>query len=145
MRHSLTRDKSLAVASTHAVDGKWVGHRFSANGGRLLSALVSGLLLIAISGCGVDTGTNPTTSAAQQNPAPAPAPDPGTGSGTGAGTGDGTSGGSSGGSVDPTAIALTWFGVQANILQPFCTVCHSGPTPPGGPFLGSGSVQHGGR
>jgi hypothetical protein len=36
---------------------------------------------------------------------------------------------SGGGGTDPTAIIPTWFGVQANILQPFCTSCHGGPSP----------------
>jgi hypothetical protein len=30
---------------------------------------------------------------------------------------------------NPSAIVPTWYGVQANILQRFCTVCHSGASP----------------
>jgi hypothetical protein len=33
---------------------------------------------------------------------------------------------------DPSGIIPTWYGVQANILQQYCTVCHSGATPPAG-------------
>jgi len=51
---------------------------------------------------------------------------PGTGGGTPPG-GGGDPGG--GGTTDPTSIIPTWFGVQANILQPFCTGCHGGPSP----------------
>ncbi|MFZ2651033.1 MAG: hypothetical protein WA210_13105 [Burkholderiaceae bacterium] len=37
-----------------------------------------------------------------------------------------------GGTTPPGAIVPTWYGVQANILQRYCTVCHSGANPPAG-------------
>jgi hypothetical protein len=37
-----------------------------------------------------------------------------------------------GGGTDPSQIVATWYGVQANILDQFCTVCHSGANPPMG-------------
>ena len=46
------------------------------------------------------------------DPGPDPDPDPDPGPGP-----------------DPSAIIPTWYGVQANILEPFCTVCHGGPSP----------------
>jgi hypothetical protein len=54
---------------------------------------------------------------------------PGTDDGTGGGTGGG---GGGGGTPDPSAIVPTWYGVQANILGQFCTMCHSGSSPPEG-------------
>ncbi|MDH3715367.1 MAG: hypothetical protein OET44_16145 [Gammaproteobacteria bacterium] len=60
--------------------------------------------------------------------------DPGTGGGgdpgTGGGGDPGTGGG--GGTPDPSAIVPTWYGVQANILGRFCTMCHSGAGAPMG-------------
>jgi hypothetical protein len=41
-------------------------------------------------------------------------------------------GGGGGGTPNPSAIVATWYGVQANILQKYCTMCHSGATPPAG-------------
>jgi len=56
---------------------------------------------------------------------------PGSGGGdTGGGGGD-TGGGDTGGG-DASNIIPTWYGIQANILEPFCTVCHSGSNPPQG-------------
>jgi mono/diheme cytochrome c family protein len=40
--------------------------------------------------------------------------------------------GDSGGGTDSSTIIPTWYGIQANILEPFCTVCHSGSNPPEG-------------
>jgi hypothetical protein len=45
--------------------------------------------------------------------------------------GGGDSGGG-GGTSDPSTIVPTWYGVQANILERFCTMCHSGTSPPQG-------------
>lgn len=76
-------------------------------------ALLSAVVMLA-SGCGLgDSGTNPTLGANSSTGQPdAPTPSPS--------------------APSPSAIVPTWFGVQANILQRFCTVCHSGPTPPAG-------------
>lgn len=41
-------------------------------------------------------------------------------------------GGTGGGGTDPSEIIPTWYGIQANILDQFCTVCHSGSNPPMG-------------
>ncbi|MDH3715368.1 MAG: hypothetical protein OET44_16150 [Gammaproteobacteria bacterium] len=51
------------------------------------------------------------------------------------GGGDGTGGadtGDGGGASDPSTIVPTWYGVQTNILERFCTMCHSGGSPPRG-------------
>jgi len=47
-------------------------------------------------------------------------------------TGGGDTGGgdTGGGGTDPSQIVPTWYGVQANILAQFCTLCHSGANPP---------------
>jgi hypothetical protein len=46
----------------------------------------------------------------------------------------GTSGGGGGGGsgTDPSTIVPTWYGIQANILDQFCTLCHAGSNPPMG-------------
>ena len=54
---------------------------------------------------------------------------PGTGDG---GTGDTGGGDTGGGGTSPSEIIPTWYGVQANILEQFCTLCHSGSNPPMG-------------
>jgi len=46
-----------------------------------------------------------------------------------AGAGGDPSGGSG---TSPSEIIPTWYGVQANILGQFCTLCHSGTNPPMG-------------
>ena len=57
----------------------------------------------------VDAGAPGT--ATDPGPDPDPAPDP---------------------APDPSSIVPTWYGVQANIFAKFCTMCHSGPSPPKG-------------
>ncbi|MDH5210268.1 MAG: hypothetical protein OEW96_01145, partial [Betaproteobacteria bacterium] len=50
-------------------------------------------------------------------------------------SGGGTGGGGSGGPTTPpppTTIVPNWYGVQANILQPFCVMCHQGASAPAG-------------
>ena len=92
----------------------------------------TGFVLLALSGCGADDGVNPL---------PASASTAGTGAGgtttppTGGGTGDtgGTGGTGGGGGTTPppnaSTIVPTWYGVQANILQPRCVGCHGGSAP----------------
>jgi len=60
---------------------------------------------------------------------------PGAGGGdTGGGTGGGDTGGggTGGGGANPSDIIPTWYGIQANILEQLCTLCHSGSNPPMG-------------
>ena len=59
---------------------------------------------------------------------------PGAGGGTTPPPGGGTPppGGGDGGTTPPSSIVPTWYGVQANIFQRFCTACHSGANPPAG-------------
>ena len=98
---------------------------------RAVSTMLFVALVALVSGCEGDTGTNPVLAAGGQAGAPAP------GGGTttpGGGTTD-PGGGTTdpgGGAPDASSIIPTWYGVQANILQRFCTICHSGSAPPAG-------------
>ena len=95
---------------------------------RIFPAIFLGVAVLLMGGCGGgDSGTNPVPGA---NPASGQPGAPSAGGGTtdpGGGTTD-----PGGGTPDPSAITATWYGVQANILQRFCTVCHSGANPPAG-------------
>ncbi|MDH3642672.1 MAG: hypothetical protein OES38_11285, partial [Gammaproteobacteria bacterium] len=44
----------------------------------------------------------------------------------------GAPGGGGGGGTPDSSIVPTWYGVQANVLGQFCTLCHSGASPPEG-------------
>jgi hypothetical protein len=85
------------------------------------------MIVMLVGGCGGDSGTNPPP---PDIPAGTPTT-PGTG-GTTPGTGGGGTTTPGGGTTTPSAIVPTWYGVQANILQQYCTLCHSGATPPVG-------------
>ena len=90
--------------------------------GNCLSTVVAvlGAVVLLTSGCSGDSGTNPVPVV---NPTASQSGTTDPGSGT---TDPG------GGTTDPSAIVPTWFGIQANILQPFCVPCHQGASAPRG-------------
>lgn len=100
-------------------------------GSRNLPVLFLSAVLIMAGGCGDDSGTNivpeanvaggTTDQGGGTTDLDGDTTDPG---------GDTTDPG--GGTTDPSDIVPTWFGVQAKILEPFCTLCHSGSSPPAG-------------
>src|SRR4249920_1755842 len=96
--------------------------------GRALAALFCGVVLVSSAGCWSDSGTNQAIA-------------PGGGSGAGGDAGGGTTlpgvvptpgPTPPGATPSPTSIVPTWYGVQANILQQYCTLCHSGAGAPKG-------------
>ena len=102
---------------------------------RVLPALLVAAVVSLAGGCGGDSGTNPEP--VNQTPAAGgtTTPPPTGGSGTTTpptGGGTTTPPATGGGTTTPTSIVPTWYGVQANILQQYCTVCHSGANPPAG-------------
>ena len=93
---------------------------------RIPNALFCATLFVSVCGCWNDSGVNPLPDSVA-SPAGG-----GTVGGTGGGAGGGTGGTGGGGAPSPSSIVPTWYGVQANILQQFCAVCHSGASAPAG-------------
>ena len=87
--------------------------------------MLLGLAVMLAGGCAGDSGTNPSVGGNSATGQPGATP-PGDGTTP---PGDGTTPPVA---PDPSAIVPTWYGVQANILQPFCAGCHSGANPPAG-------------
>lgn len=84
----------------------------------------TGFVLLALSGCGADNGVNPLPASGSTAGAGAGGTTtPPAGGGTG---GTGGSGGTTTPPPDATSIVRSWYGIQANILQPFCVTCHQG-------------------
>lgn len=96
---------------------------------RVLPAML--LVAMLVAGCGGDSGTNPASGANPTAGQPGAPGAPGSGGGGTTDPGGGTTP-PGGVTTDPSAIVPTWYGVQANILQRYCTMCHSGATPPAG-------------
>ena len=102
---------------------------------QMLQVLVLSATAIAATGCGEDSGTNIVLGADLVDNTTGGGDTGGGTTDTGGGstdTGGGTTDTGGGGGVDSSAIIPTWYGVQANILQPFCTLCHAGTSPAAG-------------
>ncbi len=142
--HIPTTRRERASESGSSIDWR---DRAARKFGRLIPAFVLSLAAVFAVGCGGDSGSNPVVDSTTPPPAgggtttPPPAgggtttpPPAGGGTTTPPATGGGTTTppATGGGTVTPSSIVPTWYGVQANILQRYCTVCHSGANPPAG-------------